>query len=416
MAPALLRRCPAGARDPRSQVQTNDELLRLLVAQKDKLGAIDLSRLNVLPPDRDRFEQTGGAAAAVNTSAADGPIIAVLVFSCNRPTVSRNLDQLIKYRPSATSFPIIVSQDCGDKPTAAVIQDYVKRRDVLTHIRQPDLSDIVLPPKQKKFAGYYKIARHYRWALNQAFHELKYDTVIIVEDDLDVAPDFFEYFAATYRVLKADPTLWCVSAWNDNGKPSLIANDPELLHRTDFFPGLGWMLQKSTWLELEPKWPITFWDDWMRHPDQRKGRACIRPEISRTITFGKIGVSKGQYFEQHLKFIKLNTKMVTWTKKDLSYLDEKRYIPEFVERVYSSTPEVGIRQVQAREVSQHDAVRVTYTTQTSFKILSKALGMMTDVKAGVARTAYRGVVSIMFNGQRVYLAPPANWTAYEMWS
>ncbi len=30
----------------------------------------------------------------------------------------------------------------------------------------------------------------------------------------------------------------------------------------------------------------------MRQPEQRKDRACIRPEISRTRTFGKIGVSK----------------------------------------------------------------------------------------------------------------------------
>ena len=30
----------------------------------------------------------------------------------------------------------------------------------------------------------------------------------------------------------------------------------------------------------------------MRRPEQRKERACIRPEISRTRTYGKIGVSK----------------------------------------------------------------------------------------------------------------------------
>lgn len=35
-----------------------------------------------------------------------------------------------------------------------------------------------------------------------------------------------------------------------------------------------------------------YWDDWIRQPQQRKGRSCIRPEISRTRTFGKIGVSK----------------------------------------------------------------------------------------------------------------------------
>lgn len=36
---------------------------------------------------------------------------------------------------------------------------------------------------------------------------------------------------------------------------------------------------------------VRYWDDWMREPAQRKNRACIRPEISRTSTFGKEGVS-----------------------------------------------------------------------------------------------------------------------------
>lgn len=85
----------------------------------------------------------------------------------------------------------------------------------------------------------------------------------------------------------------CVSAWNDNGKRELInLKRPELLHRTDFFPGLGWLMLKSLWLELCGKWPRAFWDDWIRQPAQRKDRACIRPEIARTQTFGKVGVSK----------------------------------------------------------------------------------------------------------------------------
>ena len=36
-----------------------------------------------------------------------------------------------------------------------------------------------------------------------------------------------------------------MSAWNDNGKAGLINETaPELLYRTDFFGGLGWMLTK----------------------------------------------------------------------------------------------------------------------------------------------------------------------------
>ena len=60
--------------------------------------------------------------------------------------------------------------------------------------------------------------------------------MIIVEDDLEISPDFFEYFTATLPLLKADPSLWCVSAWNDNGKAGLIdQNAPELLYRSSSF-------------------------------------------------------------------------------------------------------------------------------------------------------------------------------------
>ena len=41
-----------------------------------------------------------------------GVVIPVLVFACNRVTVSKCLDELVKYRPNPDQFPIIVSQVC----------------------------------------------------------------------------------------------------------------------------------------------------------------------------------------------------------------------------------------------------------------------------------------------------------------
>lgn len=46
--------------------------------------------------------------------------------------------------------------------------------------------------------------------------------VAILSDDLEVAPDFFQYMSAGLRLLQRDPSVWCVSAWNDNGKDGLI--------------------------------------------------------------------------------------------------------------------------------------------------------------------------------------------------
>lgn len=112
-------------------------------------------------------------------------VIPILVIACDRVTVKRSLDKLLQYRPSAELHPVIVSQDCGHADTAQVIASYGAQ---VTHLRQPDLSDIRVRPEHRKFQGYYKIARHYRWALNQVFNVLAYDTVVIVEDDLEVTP------------------------------------------------------------------------------------------------------------------------------------------------------------------------------------------------------------------------------------
>lgn len=67
-------------------------------------------------------------------------------------------------------------------------------------------------------------------------------------EDLDLAEDFFSYFGSTQRLLCEDPTIWCVSAWNDNGSP-LTADyaNGDRLYRTDFFPGLGMHIILKIW-------------------------------------------------------------------------------------------------------------------------------------------------------------------------
>ncbi|NXC92464.1 MGAT1 acetylglucosaminyltransferase, partial [Cercotrichas coryphoeus] len=341
-------------------------------------------------------------------------VIPVLVLACDRSSVRRCLDKILRYRPSARRFPVIVSQDCGHAETAAVIASYGA---AVAHIRQPDLSDVPVPPEHRKFQGYYKISRHYRWALGQVFRTFRYRAAIVVEDDLEVAPDFFEYFQAVLPLLRRDPSLWCASAWNDNGKEGLV--DPgraELLYRTDFFPGLGWLLLAELWDELEPKWPPAFWDDWMRQPEQRRGRACVRPEVSRTMTFGRKGVSHGQFFDQYLKFIKLNDRFVPFTQLDLSYLSKDEYERFFLQQVYSA-PEVKLEELQKDSGRDLGPVRLQYRGRDSFKALAKALGLMDDLKSGVPRAGYRGVVSFVCRGRRVFLAPPSDWTGYDpSWS
>jgi alpha-1,3-mannosyl-glycoprotein beta-1,2-N-acetylglucosaminyltransferase len=91
---------------------------------------------------------------------------------------------------------------------------------------------------------------------------------------LELSPDFLDYFQTLYPLLVYDKTLWCISAWNDNGIDKKIAREPSkkrkmrsyfnlfvfqaLLHRTDFFPGLGWLLTKTIWNEIKANWPAGY--------------------------------------------------------------------------------------------------------------------------------------------------------------
>ena len=80
-----------------------------------------------------------------------------------------------------------------------------------------------------------------------------------MEEDLDVSPDFFmlvdpltnpyylllpslplfRYFSETKHLLEEDPSLYCISAWNDQGYDH-SCNDPAMLYRIETMPGLGW--------------------------------------------------------------------------------------------------------------------------------------------------------------------------------
>jgi alpha-1,3-mannosyl-glycoprotein beta-1,2-N-acetylglucosaminyltransferase len=149
---------------------------------------------------------------------------------------------------------------------------------------------------QDPFLGnsYYKIARHYFLALDYVLREKGHSHVVILEDDLKMAPDALYYFYKTASLLNEDGSLMCVSAWNDNGLKT-AARDQTRLFRTDFFPGLGWMMAQKLWTEeLREKWPVsatTGWDHWLRTDIIHKGRECVAPEVPRVQHVSKEGTN-----------------------------------------------------------------------------------------------------------------------------
>lgn len=179
---------------------------------------------------------------------------AVLVIAYNRPDyLQRTLTSLLAL-PDIGSMPVYVSQDGHHAETAAVARSFAPRVVLWQRQRVPDPRSALGPAQP----GTAFLAQHYRHALDAVFVRQRHSHAIIVEDDMQFAPDFLALFRATAPLLRRDPTLWCVSSWNDNGFQHLDL-DEAALFRTGYFPGLGWLMQRSLWDELAPKWPLDHW-------------------------------------------------------------------------------------------------------------------------------------------------------------
>ena len=131
------------------------------------------------------------------------PRIAVLVIAYNRASyLDRALGSVMLRHPGGANWPVYVSQDGENDEVARVIAKHGARR--LVHPRrQLDMSRA--EKFLKKAPGYAYLSVHYGWALRTLFADAaRYEGVIILEEDIEVAPDFFDYFNATAPLLYQD--------------------------------------------------------------------------------------------------------------------------------------------------------------------------------------------------------------------
>ncbi|CAE8620257.1 unnamed protein product, partial [Polarella glacialis] len=135
-----------------------------------------------------------------------------------------------------------------------------------------------------------RMSRHLRAALSHALNERfpKARSLLVVEEDMEAAPDMLWFFAQLEPLLHKDENLWCISAWNENGVATYAA-DLTALVRTDVFAGsLAWLLPAELYRkELLPSWPKGNWAQHLRGRAVSAGRQCIVPEISRARHVGR---------------------------------------------------------------------------------------------------------------------------------
>ena len=265
------------------------------------------------------------------------------------------------------------------------------------------------------------IAQHYAYALRYAFEKnTDAPAIIIVEDDLLYSPDFLEYLEYNSVILEDDESTFLLSAWNDNGQKNLI-RDPYRLHRTEYFPGLGWLLPRKLYEnELQKTWPFYHWDHWLRDPVIHKGRDCIYPEVSRTYHIGEYGTFMNESLHSSLfKNIGYNTNSkIRWSMKSFSsvpslQIENKPIKPYWrvFQSIYesyhfdfitTSIPLINMDSIEKLKQTTpvygtHYMIR--YTLSDSFEPISNYFGIWPDSR----RSSYKGIHDFYYHGHHLML-------------
>lgn len=244
-------------------------------------------------------------AAAADAERAALPNAALIVLSHDRAEYLRTTLAAVLALEDVSRVRVYVSLDAPPhflRMEAVVEEVREKAQREVTIWRHPPRERPPRPGGQRPRA-LELIADHFYAVLERALcsEHQAHSHAILIEDDLLPAPDFLTLFRAAAPLLALDSSLWCVSAWNDNGMARARPPVAELA-RTDFFPGLGWMISASEWRgTLRQPWAAasaagsgpmsTGWDYWLRFSGLIDGRGCVFPLTARTRHIGRRGTN-----------------------------------------------------------------------------------------------------------------------------
>lgn len=330
---------------------------------------------------------------------------AALVILCyNRPQLLERAIAAVRSARLTGSIKKYISQDGDEGGT----RDVAKRAGDFTYVSHPR----TLPPlllvndeqgQPKETPGTMYLAAHYKWILDYLFTSgpTQHSHVIILEDDMRVSHDVLEMFEALAPLLEVDPTVWCISSWNDNGFRTFDLPTNQFF-RSSYFPGLGWMLKRSLWVEeLSSAFPNDNWDHWMRATTTSRNRECVSPWTPRNYNMGSGGAtSNEEFYALYLEPITLHRGDPV-AYGDLRYLLNHEYYVDMENRVASVPPSnrfAAPSVASLASIVRPGASFLIYFSHEEFELLSQMVGIHPS-----PRSFYRRTLWLKAQGADVFL-------------
>ncbi|XP_068249149.1 protein O-linked-mannose beta-1,2-N-acetylglucosaminyltransferase 1-like [Palaemon carinicauda] len=206
--------------------------------------------------------------------------IPIVIVTANKPFYLYRILKNLKSVWGSAETKVLVVADGGDEETLQITSLF-------------DLETILHSPQGEPGEN-TRTNMNIAFALYSVFNRWpQVDKVILLEDDLILAPDLLSFFHQTAPALTNDPTLYLVNAFGQNSYPS-TASDSSTVMRADMYPQYGWMTCRP-WVEFAlPLWVHPGkgqdWDWWLYLEGNRRNQQAIVPEVSRTGHGGSAGI------------------------------------------------------------------------------------------------------------------------------
>ncbi|XP_026662005.2 alpha-1,3-mannosyl-glycoprotein 2-beta-N-acetylglucosaminyltransferase-like isoform X3 [Phoenix dactylifera] len=391
------RQCTSQMRSLIDQISVQQGKIVALEEEK-KLQDEEFTHLKALVQDLEKK----GLQSLLNN--LEVPVAAVVIMACNRPDyLQRTIQSVLKYQTSvASKFPLFVSQDGTNRDVKNMALSFKQ----LTYLQHLDFTP-VHTERPGELIAYYKIARHYKWALDELFIKHNFSRVIILEAIAGQMtwrlPQIFLIILRPqllYSRMTRQSWLFLLGMTMDKCNLCMIL---KLFIALISFPGLGGCYQNLYGMSYHQSGLKLIG---MTGLGLRRYTESANLFIQKFVELTISGSSMGQYFKKYLEPIKLNDVHVDWKTMDLSYLTEDKFLRHFAKLVAHAKPVHGPDLILKAHNTDGDAW-IQYKDQADFEQIARQFGIFEEWKDGIPRTAYKGVVVFRHQtSRRIYLVGP----------
>nr|XP_045590618.1 protein O-linked-mannose beta-1,2-N-acetylglucosaminyltransferase 1-like [Procambarus clarkii] len=168
--------------------------------------------------------------------------------------------------------------------------------------------------------------------------------VILLDEDIEVSPDFFAFMSQTLWLLKSDPSLYCINAFSAGGFQGLAYDNRRVL-RGSVQVEWGYGITLDFVREALAAWeqmttPNTLLYDFWLYMNMRKGRECVFPEVSRTLHFG-MGVNTNAFLKEKGPLMMPLVKLGPILLHEVWRLRLPTWIQDLTRNISAATPLTG---------------------------------------------------------------------------